>query len=455
MASSVEGSSTQQAEGSSIARIALISLSGAAIEWYDFFIFATAAALVFPALFFPEATPFIGVLLSFATFGVAFLARPLGGVVWGHFGDRAGRKKALVAALLTMGVATTAIGLLPTYATLGVLAPVLLVVLRFVQGIAVGGQWGGAVLIATESAPENRRGYYGSFAQVGVPVGVILANGAFLLTSATFSPEALAAWGWRIPFLASIVLIGLALYAQSQLEDTTAYRRMVEEKSRTAEDESAPSGSPVLEAIRTYPKNILLAAGAFIAINGIGYIFFAYVLSYGTNVLQLPQSTMLAGVMVGSVCMIPAVLAGGAISDRVGRRSVYLVGAVLLGLWSFPFFWLMNTGEAVLIALALAVGLIFLGIAYGPMGALFSEMFSTEVRYSGASLGYQLGAILGGGLAPLIAASLIQATGSWISVAVYMSLISLITFVSVLLITETYQMDIVEAVDEEKHEEAL
>lgn len=453
--SSVDSNGAPQVGERSIFKIALISVSGAAIEWYDFFIFATAAALVFPGLFFPAQTPLVATLLSFATFGVAFVARPLGGVVWGHFGDRAGRKKALVAALMTMGVSTTLIGLLPTHAQLGMLAPILLVILRIVQGLAVGGQWGGTVLIATESAPDNRKGFYGSFAQVGVPAGVILANTVFLVVLSTTSPEALAAWGWRIPFLASIVLIGIALYAQFRLEDTEAYQRLVQERAQSGGAQEARSTSPIVEAIRNHPKNILLAAGAFIAINGIGYIFFAYVLSYGTETLGLSLTTMLAAVSISSVFMVPAVLGGAALSDRFGRRSVYLIGATLLGLWSFPFFWLVNTGSAVLVTLSLAVGLIFLGTAYGPMGALFSEMFSTKVRYSGASLGYQLGAILGGGLAPIIATSLVAVTGTSLSVSFYMFAISIITFVSVLLITETHQMDISEAVDEERHEEGL
>lgn len=453
--SSVDGSQSTQVGERSIFKIALISVSGAAIEWYDFFIFATAAAIVFPSLFFPEQTPLVATLLSFATFGVAFVARPLGGVIWGHFGDRAGRKKALVAALMTMGVSTTLIGLLPTHAQLGVLAPILLVLLRIVQGLAVGGQWGGTVLIATESAPANRKGFYGSFAQVGVPVGVILANTTFLVVLSATSPEALAAWGWRIPFLASIVLIGLALYAQFRLEDTEAYKRLVEERAQSGGASESRGSSPVVDAIRNYPKNILLAAGAFIAINGIGYIFFAYILSYGTETLGLSLTTMLAAVSVGSISMVPAVVGGAALSDRFGRRGVYLVGATLLGLWSFPFFWLVNTGSPVLVTLSLAVGLIFLGTAYGPMGALFSEMFGTKVRYSGASLGYQLGAILGGGLAPIIATSLVAATGTSVSVSFYMFAISVITFVSVLLITETYQVDISEAMDEEHRKEEL
>jgi metabolite-proton symporter len=457
MANDVGDTGTPGVDGQSLKRIALISLSGAAIEWYDFFIFATAAALVFGPLFFPTDDPLVSTLLSFSTFAVAFLARPLGGVVWGHFGDRLGRKEALVAALLTMGVATTLIGLLPTYATIGVLAPIILVILRFAQGLAVGGQWGGAVLIATESAPRNRRGFYGSFAQVGVPAGVILANGAFLAASRITSPETFAAWGWRVPFLASAVLIAVALYAQLRLEDTPAFKHLIEAKAQQAPAEAPAEEyrSPITEAIFEYPRNILLAAGAFIAINGTGYVFFAYILSYGTSILGLTQTTMLIGVLVGSASMIPFLMGAASLSDRVGRRKVFLTGVLLLGLWSFPFFLLVNTGSVVLITLSLALGLIFLGIAYGPMGAMFTEMFSTKVRYSGASLGYQVGAILGGGFAPIIATSLLAATGSWISISVYMVAICIISFASILLITETYQVDVDEAMDEERHKKML
>ncbi|MGH3085971.1 MAG: MFS transporter [Rubrobacteraceae bacterium] len=429
-------------------KIALTSLAGSSIEWYDFFIFGTAAALFFPELFFPDAAPFVGTLLAFATFGVAFLARPLGGVLWGHFGDRIGRKKALVAALMSMGVATTLIGLLPTYAVIGVAAPITLVILRFIQGLAVGGQWGGAVLIATESAPREKRGFYGSFAQVGVPVGVILSNVAFLIVFAAMGPEAQAAWGWRVPFLLSFLLIGVGLYVQLRLEETPAFQHLQERAEASSESEESrqqSSGSPIIEAFRRFPKEIFLAAGAFVVVNATFYIFIVYILSYGETVLGLSQGVMLTGVLLSSIIQIPALMGFSALSDRVGRRIVYLSGAGLLGLWAFPFFWLVNTESSILIWLALIVGQTFLSMMYGPQAALLSEMFSTELRYSGASLGYQLGAVFGGALAPIICASLLEATGSSLAISAYMLLIAIISFVCVIFITETYQTDVDEA----------
>ncbi|HET7479061.1 MAG TPA: MFS transporter [Rubrobacteraceae bacterium] len=439
----------QQAPERDITRVALTACAGSSIEWYDFFIYGTAAALVFPALFFPESSALAGTLLSFSTFAVGFFARPVGGVIFGHFGDRVGRKKALVTALVMMGIATTLIGLMPTYATIGVLAPILLVLFRFIQGLAVGGQWGGAVLLATESAPRNRRGFYGSFAQIGVPVGVILANLLFLLISSTLAPEAFQAWGWRIPFLMSIVLIGIGLYIQLRLEDTPAFRHLQEyrESHQTEEEReearlaAEAQRSPIIEAFRDYWKQILLAAGAFVSINANFYIFITFIIAYGTNpdILGLPQTTMLAAVLIASVFQIPALLVFAGYSDRVGRRGIYMLGAALLGAWAFVLWPLANTGSFILISLALVVGQAFLSMMYGPQAAFYSEIFTTRVRYSGASLGYQIGSIFGGALAPIIATALLAEFGSWVAIAVYQLFLSLVTLVCVFLLTETYQ----------------
>ncbi|AHY45903.1 Sugar (and other) transporter [Rubrobacter radiotolerans] len=451
-----------------IRKVALTALAGTSIEWYDFFIYATAAALVFPTLFFPaEMPPLVATIASFSTFAVGFIARPVGGAIFGHFGDKVGRKKALVTALLMMGIATTLIGLLPTYALVGAAAPLMLVVLRFVQGLAIGGQWGGAVLLATESAPGNRRGFYGSFAQVGVPVGVILANLIFLLITAIVTPEFFAAWGWRIPFLLSIVLIGIGLYIQLRLEDTPAFRHLEELKAqrdeesvrRTAEERgvsveearreiaSEREGSPVIEAFKNYPKQIALAAGAFVAVNGNFYIFISFIIAYATNpdILGLQQSTVLAAVLAASVFQIPALLFAAAISDRLGRRGIYMAGAALLGLWAFAFWPLVNTGSFALILVALLVGQVFLSMMYGPQAAFFAEIFSTKVRYSGASLGYQIGSIFGGAFAPIIATALLARFGGSFPISVYMALLCAVSLVSVLLLTETYQSDIDDA----------
>jgi metabolite-proton symporter len=460
MASASSGA--RQAPERDIFKVAITALTGTSIEWYDFFIYGTAAALVFPALFFPDFSPLAGTLASFATFGVAFVARPIGGLVFGHYGDKAGRKKALVIALLMMGVATTLIGLMPTYDTLGVAAPIILVVLRFVQGLAIGGQWGGAVLLATESAPVERRGFYGSFAQVGVPVGVILAQLLFLFLTATLAPEAFQAWGWRVPFLLSIVLIMVALYVQLRLEDTPAFRHLQEAKERRDEENAERNTtveearaqlaaerqpSPVTEAIRTHPKQILLAMGAFIAINANFYIFITFIIAYGTNpeILGLSESTMLTAVLIASVFQIPALLFFAAVSDRFGRRGIYMAGAALLGVWAFPFWALINSESFLLIVIALVVGQLFLSMMYGPQAAFYSELFSTRMRYSGASLGYQGGSIFGGALAPIIATALLQQFGTSTAIAVYMAVVCAITLVSAYLLSETYQTDMDEA----------
>lgn len=438
-------------------RVAGTALAGTSIEWYDFFIYGTAAALVFPTAFFPADMPAtIALIASFSTFAVGFIARPLGGVIFGHYGDRVGRKQTLVVALLIMGGGTTLIGLLPTYESIGFLAPLLLVLLRFIQGLAIGGQWGGAMLLVTESAPQNRRGYYGAFAQAGAPVGVILANLAFLAIGATVSDDNFMSWGWRIPFLASVILIGISMYVQLHLEETPAFKELEKNKlKRQADASPADTGdinhsmlvdvnrSPVLEALRLYPRRIALAAGAFISIQVTFYILIAFVVAYGTDEsgLGLPRSTMLSAVLIASVIQVIVQFIAASYSDRHGRKGVYLAGALLLGLWSFALFPLIDTGNYLLIIVAITGGLSFLAMQYGPQAAFYTELFSTQVRYSGASLGYQIGAILGGAFAPSIAVLLWKEFGV-IYVSVYIFLAALVTIVSVLMLTETSGSDI-------------
>jgi MFS transporter, MHS family, shikimate and dehydroshikimate transport protein len=436
---------------STVRKVALAAMAGSAIEWYDFFIYLTAAALVFGPLYFPGSSEVAGVLAAFSTAAVGFVARPVGGILFGHYGDRLGRKPTLVIALLTMGTATTLVGLLPTYATIGVAAPILLFVLRFLQGLAVGGQWGGAVLLATEYAPEDKRGFYGSFAQAGVPVGLLLGNTVFLLLSAIFGEQAFAAWAWRIPFLFSIVLIAVALYIQLRLEDTPVFRQLEE---RQHEGEDAESRSPVLEVLRDHPKQVLLAGGAFFVVNGGFYVLITGMLDYGTRTLGVSQNAMLAAVLVSAVVEGIAIVAMSALSDRVGRRPVFMSGAVLLGLWAFPLFWLVNTGSVPLIILSLCIAQFFLGMMYGPQAALFSEMFSARVRYSGASIGYQGASVFAGGLAPIIMVWLLESTGTSLSVSFYMFLMAAITFFSVYLITETYEDEMTRDQARETQEEA-
>ena len=432
---------------STIAKVLVAACAATSIEWYDFFVYLTAAALVFPRLFFPaDIDPVAGVLASFSTAAVGFVARPIGGIVFAHFGDRLGRKPTLVIALLTMGVASTLVGLLPTYAAIGVWAAIALFILRFCQGLAIGGQWGGAVLMATEYAPPDKRGFYGSFAQMGVPVGLVLGNVLFLVLSATLSSAAFEAWGWRVPFLASVVLIGIALYIQLKLEDTPAFKRLEERTQERQERGEGRERSPVLEVILNHPKQVLLAGGAFFVINGAYYILITGILDYGTRDLGLSRSDMLIAVLISSFLQIFALPAFSALTDRVGRRPVYLSGAVLLGLWAFPMFWLIDMKSVVLITVALTIGQVFLSMMYGPQAALFSEMFSRRVRYSGASIGYQLASVFAGGLAPIIMVSLLAWTSTSLSVSFYILAMAIVTFVSVYLVTETYEGEMAEDV---------
>ena len=423
---------------SNMQRVALTSLAGTSIEWYDFFLYGAAAALIFPTVFFSEADPSTSLILSLLTFAGGFIARPIGGIIFGHYGDRVGRKKTLVMALILMGVSSTLIGLLPTYSMIGITAPILLTSLRFAQGLAIGGQWGGAMLLVTESAPSDKRGYYGAFAQAGAPVGVILANLALILTSSLVSEEFFYSWGWRIPFLASAVLIGISMYIQLNLEDTKAFTELQAMREDNEDSNEEAQRSPILEAIKKYPKRIALAAGAFLSIQVTFYILIAFLLAYGVSSSQISRDDMLAAVLIASAIMVPSQFIFSSYSDRNGRKGIFMAGAILTGLWAFAIFPLVDTGHFWLIVLAISMGLIFVGMMYGPQAAFFTELFSTEVRYSGATLGYQFGAILGGAFAPTIAALLWNNYGIfWVSV--YIAFASLLTLFSVMALTETYQ----------------
>ncbi len=419
-------------------KVALTSLAGTSIEWYDFFLYGTAAAVVFPKAFFPQDLPaMVLLIISFSTFAVGFIARPVGGLIFGHFGDRIGRKHTLVVALMMMGTATTLIGLLPTYATIGVAAPLLLVLLRFIQGLAIGGQWGGAMLLVTESAPADKRGWYGAYAQAGAPVGVILANLAFIGVSMNMSDEAFMAWGWRLPFIASIALIMVSLYVQLRLEDTEAFKAL--QATRASGDQAVQiTRSPVIEALRRYPRRIGLAAGAFLSVQVTFYILIAFAVAYGLNspTVDLTRDQMLTAVLIASAVMVPTQFYFSGLSDRVGRKKIYRAGALLTGLWGFALFPMIDTGSLLLITMGITLGLVFVGMQYGPQAAYFTELFSTEVRYSGASLGYQIGAILGGALAPTIAVLLWNELGI-IFVSVYILIAALLTLGSLWALEET------------------
>ena len=427
---------------SNMRKVALTALAGTSIEWYDFFLYGAAAALIFPTAFFGEVPATTALILSLLTFAAGFIARPIGGIIFGHFGDKIGRKKTLISALMLMGISSTLIGLLPTYAMIGALAPILLTILRFAQGLAIGGQWGGAMLLVTESAPSNQRGYYGAFAQAGAPIGVILANLALIITSALVSDEFFNTWGWRIPFLASAVLILVSMYIQLNLEDTKAFKELAVHRNEQANNEkTAIQKSPIIEAVRKYPKRIMLAAGAFINIQVTFYILIAFLLAYGVQSAGMERDDMLTSVLIASAVMVPMQFLFSSYSDRNGRRGIFMLGAVLSGLWAFAIFPLVDTGSFWLITLAVSGGMVFLAMMYGPQAAFFTELFSTEVRYSGATLGYQFGAIIGGAFAPTIAVKLwTEFDIFWVSV--YMSFSALLTLLSVMALTETYQSDL-------------
>jgi MFS transporter, MHS family, shikimate and dehydroshikimate transport protein len=420
----------REGQTSSIRQVAMASFIGTAIEWYDFFLYGTAAALIFPALFFPEFSETAGRLAAASTYAVGFVARPIGGLVFGHFGDRIGRKTMLILSLLIMGIATAMIGLLPTYESIGIWAPVLLVVFRFCQGIGVGGEWGGAVLMAVEHAPEGRRGFYGSWPQMGVPAGLLLGNLVFFASRAVLP----AGLDWRTPFLLSLLLVAVGLFIRLRILESPVFTEVKESGTE--------SEMPILDVVRTYPKNVLLAMGMRIAENGPFYILTVFVLSYVTAELGLGENVGLVGVLIAAAIGLITVPLFGSLSDRVGRRPLYLFGSVFLLLFSFPFFWLLNTEATPLIWLAIVLA-VNLGhdSMYGPQAAYFAELFGTRVRYSGASIGYQLASVLAGGLAFPVSTFLIANYG-YQSIAIYMALMSLITVISVLLASETYRSDL-------------
>ncbi|HET7480725.1 MAG TPA: MFS transporter [Rubrobacteraceae bacterium] len=423
-------------------KIAFASFIGTAIEFYDFYIYGTAAALVFGGVFFPDLSPVAGTLASFATFGVAFLARPLGGALFGHFGDRLGRKAMLIFSLLVMGIATFLVGLLPGYAAIGIAAPILLVLLRFLQGIGLGGEWGGAVLMAAEHSPPDKRAFYSGFAQVGPPVGFLLSSGLFLLFSSSLSNEQFASWGWRIPFLFSIVLVGVGLFVRATVAETPVFKEVMESRTEAQ--------VPIVDVLRTYPRTVALATLAGSVMFTFFFVITTFSLSYGVTQLRLEQSTMLYCVMVSIALMGAGIMFFATVSDKVGRRNLSLLSTGVLALWAFPMFWLVDTRSPVLITLAFSVSLVAWSAMYGPMGAFFSELFGTRVRYSGASLSYALAGVVGGSLAPYISARLLASTGSSWPVSLYLLIAAVVSFVSLLLLSETYRTDLATTRAEER-----
>jgi len=420
--------------GKSIGTIAFASAVGTTIEWYDFFLFGVVTPLVLNKLFFPNFDPLVGTLLAYTTFFVGFISRPIGGIIFGHYGDRFGRKTVLVLTILIMGIATFLIGCLPTYASVGIWAPVMLLFLRIFQGIGIGGEWGGAVLMAVEHSPAGRRGFYGSWPQIGVPAGLLLSSGMVYLLS--FLPEAdFFSWGWRIAFLISAVLVAVGLYIRLKIMETPAFTRIQETKK--------VAHVPFFELIRTHGKNTLLGLGARY-IEGVTFnIFGVFVVGYLAGTLGLPRQTALAGVMIASAIMIIMLPIYGNLSDRIGRRRMFAVAGVLIGLLSFPSFWLMQTKEPLLVWLAIAIPFaIVYPAVYGPQAALFSELFDTRVRYTGISFVYQFSGIYASGLTPIIATALLPAGGNkpWL-ICLYVLIVSIISAASVIAMTEAHKRD--------------
>jgi metabolite-proton symporter len=421
---------TRTPETSSVRLVAVASFIGTTIEWYDFFLYGTAAALVFNRLFFPTFDPLMGTLAAFGTYAVGFFARPFGGIVIGHYGDKIGRKSMLVLTLVIMGVATFLIGLLPTYEQIGPWAAAGLILLRVAQGFGVGGEWGGAVLMAVEHAPPGTRGYYGSWPQIGVPAGLVLSTAVFAVFSRL--PEAqFLSWGWRVPFLLSALLVIVGLLIRVRILETPAFTK-IKEEAREARQ-------PIVEVLTTYPRQVLLAIGARFAENGAFYIYSVFVLTYATQQVKMPQQVVLNGILIGAGIELLAIPLFGALSDRLGRRPVYLFGACATALWAFPLFWLLDTGSPPLVWFAMIVAFVFSHAAmYGPQAAFLSELFGTRVRYSGASLGAQLAGVVAGAPAPFLATLLLARYGSS-ALAWYLIAMALVTIVAVVLASETHR----------------
>ncbi|UQW99670.1 MFS transporter [Streptomyces sp. RerS4] len=429
----------------SIKRVVAASLIGTTVEWYDFFLYGSAAALVFNSLFFPGSDPLVGTLLAFLTYAVGFAARPLGGIVFGHYGDRIGRKRLLVLSLLMMGGATFAIGLLPTHASIGAAAPVLLTVLRLVQGFALGGEWGGAVLLVAEHGDDRNRGFWASWPQAGAPGGNLLATGVLALLAAVQSDEAFLAWGWRVPFLLSGVLVIIGLWIRVSVSESPAF---LEAQARAEAEKAAGAEHrpPVVEVLRTGWRGVLSAIGTRLGENISYYVLTAFLLVYVTVHLGLPKSDALNAVLIGSAVHFVTIPLWGALSDRIGRRAVTLIGSVGMAGWAFAFFALLDSRSFPVITVAVTAGLLLHGAMYGPQAAFISEMFDTRVRYSGASMGSQLASIVGGALAPIIAVELLKEYDSSVPVSLYVCAAALITTVTVLFARETRGRSLTEPV---------
>jgi metabolite-proton symporter len=405
-------------------RVLVASLVGSSIEWFDYFLYGTVAALVFNQIFFVTEDPAIGTILAFASFALAFFIRPFGGIIFSHIGDRIGRKKTLVLTLSIMGIATFGMGLLPTYQAIGIWAPILLITLRLVQGLGIGGEWGGALLLAVEYAPAEKRGLYGSIPQMGITIGMLL--GTIALSIMTLLPEGpFMTWGWRVPFILSALLVVFGLWVRKGIDETPSFKN-VQEKGEIPK-------IPLVTTLKTHWREVLIAIGAKVVETAPFYIFSTFVVSYATTNLGFSRTAILNSVMVGTIVTTILIPVMGALSDRVGRKPLYVYGTIAMALYAFPYFWLVNQESVALLVIATVLGL---GIIWAPitavLGTMFSEIFSAEVRYTGISLGYQIGAAVAGGTAPLVAATLLlKFNNSYVPVALYIIFTAVVSLLAI------------------------
>jgi metabolite-proton symporter len=418
----------------SMKRIAVASVIGTTVEWYDLFVFATASALVFNKVFFPGFVPLIGTLLAFGTFASAYLARIVGAALFGHFGDRLGRKSMLLVSLVIMGMATFCIGLLPDYASIGIWAPVLLITLRIVQGLALGGEWGGAVLMAVEHAPANRRGLYGSWVQIGVPAGTLIANLVFLLSNVCLPEGALLAWGWRLPFLCSVLLVAVGLYVRMNTSETPSFRKV--------RDTNARVKVPLVELLGKHWKQVLLGGIATMSTGTSFNLIVAFGLTYGTQTLGYSRSAMLSVALIACALCVVMLPAFGRLSDLIGRKPVIVGGIVAEALLAFPLFWLLDTREFAFASLGYLLMMTAFAANYGPIATFLSELFDTQIRYSGLSVSYMLSGLLGSAATPIVTTALLSATGKGSSVAWFMVASAVVSMAALLLIAETRKRDL-------------
>ncbi|AGN18241.1 MFS transporter [Corynebacterium glutamicum] len=410
------------------------AMVGTTIEWFDFFIYAQAAGLIFATQYFNPATnqsPSLAQIIAWASLGISFLFRPVGAIIAGHLGDKLGRKPVLVLTLLGMGGATFAMGLLPNYAAIGIAAPILLVLLRILQGLSAGGEWGGAALIAVEHAPTNKRGYFGAFPQVGVPAGMALATIFMLIVTTALSPEQFETWGWRIPFLSSLLLIGIGFWIRSLVEESPVFAEM--------NDLKKTASAPLSTLFKQHSKLVILCALIFAGCNAAGYLAIAFFASYGTSVLKMDRPVVLALTLLTALAWIVATLVAGKVSDVIGRKQTFVIGYAAMIIWAIPTWLLIDTGNVLLFGIGVIVLGLFLGITYGPQPSLYAEMFPASVRLSGLSIGYALGSIIGGAFAPMIAELILDTTGNSINIGIYIAIISAISLIAVLMVPKGIQ----------------